>query len=97
MRYSQPTPDRPSIRALIALAVTYAVAAGLHGVLAVTVGTWWSGVLAGILTAVAVAYGAGARRRRQTRRVQPDPRLADAREEPDRSTVRSRDADSTRA
>jgi hypothetical protein len=98
MRHPQPAPDRPSTRALIVLAVTYTVAAGLHGVLVATARTWWTGVLAGILAAVAVALGVTVRRRRrEARRVRPDPRVTSAREEPGPRTVRHRDADPTRA
>lgn len=82
MRHPQPPPDRPSVRALIALAITYTVAAGLHGVLTVVLRTWWSGVLTAILAAVAVAFSLAARARAAPRVAIPDPRPATAREEP---------------
>lgn len=54
-RHTDPE-DRPSTRTLITLTVTYVVAAGFHGVLAVRYEVRWHGVVAAVLTVAAVAF-----------------------------------------
>jgi hypothetical protein len=99
MRHPPPAPDRPTIRALTVLAVMYTVAAGVNGVLAVTVRIWWTGVLAGLLAAVAVAFWVVVRRcRRETGRVvRLDQRVAGAWKDPGSPVGRRREVDPTRA
>jgi membrane protein YdbS with pleckstrin-like domain len=65
MRQPRPRHDRPPTWPLVSLAVTYAVAAGLHGVLAVWAEMWSLGVLAVVLAGVAVAFLVAVRRRRR--------------------------------
>ncbi|MFL6125294.1 hypothetical protein [Actinophytocola sp.] len=92
MRHHRPRPDRPSSRPLTALAATYAVAAGLHGVLAVRAQAWWLGILAVALAGVAVAFLVLARRRRRghaAKGVRRDDTVV--------PIMRHRDADPTRA
>lgn len=96
MHDPRPPSDRPSTRALTALAVTYAAAAGLHGVLAALTTTWWPGALAAVLAAVAVAFAVAAWRR-GARRGSPGPRPAARHEDLAIPAPRRRDADPTRA
>jgi hypothetical protein len=99
MRHPPPTHDRPTNRALTALAAMYTVSAGLNGVLAVMVRIWWTGALAGILAAVAVGFWVVVRRGRRTtgRVVRLDQRVAVARKDPGARLRRHREVDPTRA
>jgi hypothetical protein len=97
MHDPQPPPPRQSQPALIALAGIYAMAAGMHGVLAAATTMWWFGVLAGVLGAVAVAFAVRAWRRGGKHRESQMPPLAVRPEDPVVSTMRRRDTDPSHA
>jgi hypothetical protein len=84
MRHHADPDGRPSARTLITLTVTYVMAAGCHGALAVMFKVWWHGVLAVLLTLAAfglLAYTARCARADHYPRVPlvPAPRQGDPR------------------